>query len=68
MFKYLTTAGLFISSVVYTYAGDLSEPVITEVSETAPAASAPWLPLIVLAIGVAIISQAGDDASYGRGR
>ena len=55
--------GLFASvfAVTSATAGDLSEPVITEVEEPAAASSsAPWIPLLLL-VGVGILIASQDD-------
>ena len=57
--------GLFASLFAATSvsAGDLSEPVITEVEEPAAASSsAPWIPLLLL-VGVGILIASQDDNS-----
>ena len=53
----------FTTSMVF--AGDVSEPVITEVKEAEAASSAPWLPLLLL-VGVGILVASQDDNSRGR--
>ena len=54
-------ASLFAASSAS--AGDLAEPVITEVEEPAAASSsAPWVPLLLL-IGVGILIASQDDNS-----
>ena len=55
--------GLFASIFAATSAtaGDLAEPVITEVEEPAAASSsAPWIPLLLL-VGVGILIASQDD-------
>ncbi len=43
-------------------AGDLSEPVITEVDDTQAASSAPWLPLLLI-LGAVVLIGSQDDNS-----
>ena len=60
IFAVLTAGGFATTSAT---AGDLSEPVVTEVEEPAAASSsAPWIPLLlILGIGLLVASQ--DDNS-----
>ena len=54
------TALTFIAAS--SFAGDLTEPTVTEVEEPAAASSAPWLPLLLL-IGVGLLTASQDDNS-----
>ena len=59
MARPLFESGVFATTTAF--AGDLSEPVITEVEEPAAASSsAPWLPLLLL-VGVGILIASQDD-------
>ena len=62
MKKILTTATIATFMATASFAGDFSEPVITEVKETEAASSAPWLPLLLL-LGAVILIGSQDDNS-----
>ena len=63
MKKILGLMSAFSIAATSVSAGDLSEPVITEVEEPAAASSsAPWLPLLLL-VGVGILIASQDDNS-----
>ena len=59
MKKITATAAAMSLAATVTFAGDLAEPVITEVEE-AQASSAPWLPLLLI-VGVGLLIASQDD-------
>ena len=65
MKKLIVSIASFLGSSVYLMAGDLSEPVVTEVAEPAAAAgSNGWILPLLLVVGVIAIASSGNDGGY----
>ena len=63
MKKILAVFSALSLTVTSAFAGNLSEPVITEVPDEPAASSAPWLPLVLLLGAVVLIASQDDNSS-----